>query len=93
VLKALDIQQVHQYKNESASTFFDNLANTDNLPIFDLRSIQCLIELKYPFVMAATVKKLFIPYVIYLLVFVIYMNLFSDYKNVYDQMASNELKA
>mmetsp|Transcript_28428 Transcript_28428/g.27394 ORF Transcript_28428/g.27394 Transcript_28428/m.27394 type:complete len:281 (-) Transcript_28428:88-930(-) len=74
----IDLPIVYHYQDQSFQEYFDALANTDNYDYFSIRAVQKLIEVNYPLVIEFTIKTLFIPYVIFLILFVIYFNGFME---------------
>ena len=75
----LDIVGVHTYTDDVAVKFFDALAETSDLSLFSHRSVQAIIEFKWPLVREFTIKVLFIPFCIYLAVFVTWSNVFNNF--------------
>jgi hypothetical protein len=75
----LDIVGVHTYTDDVAVKFFDALAETSDLSLFSHRSVQAIIEFKWPLVREFTIKVLFIPFCIYLAVFVTWSNFFNNF--------------
>jgi hypothetical protein len=67
-----DIPEVHKYLNNNADNFLEALSATDEVTIFDNRSIRAVIEMKWPLIRKAIVRKLFIPYLIFLFSFLFY---------------------
>jgi len=59
------------------------LEQCENLDVFQKKSIRNLIEYKYPAAMEWTVKKLMIPYLVYLILFCLYANAINPYKHLY----------
>mmetsp|Transcript_9029 Transcript_9029/g.8461 ORF Transcript_9029/g.8461 Transcript_9029/m.8461 type:complete len:293 (-) Transcript_9029:459-1337(-) len=75
-----DIPHVHKYLNDNADNILDALANTDQIELFDCISVRSVIEMKWPIVRAGIVKRLFIPYLLFLLAFLIYSTtIFENY--------------
>jgi len=62
--------------------FFQQLADTDQYEVFSRKSIQKLIEFNYPLVKAWTIKRLFIPFVMFQITLYVYLNFIFDHDNV-----------
>ena len=54
------------------------MANCENIAIFNFKSIQYLIDHKWPLAKEYTIKILFIPFLFYLAFFCIYSNCFNQ---------------
>ena len=63
---------MHKYENVIADEFLEALAETECIDIFSNKSIQALIEIKWPLVKTAIKKWLFYPYLVFLLTFLYY---------------------
>lgn len=50
------------------------LAGTDDMELFNQKVIKRLIEFKWPLVKEYTIRKLFFPFIGFLLIYLIYMN-------------------
>lgn len=67
-----DIPEAHKYLNQNADNFLEALSATEEVKIFDNRSIRAIIEMKWPLIRKGVVRKLFIPYLIFLFSFLFY---------------------
>jgi hypothetical protein len=67
-----DMPDCHKYLNDNADNFLDALANTEQVKIFENISVRAIIEMKWPLIRKGVVKKLFIPYLIFLASFLFY---------------------
>ena len=76
-LEFLDIPTVHSYTGKNGAAFFKALADCKNMDIFNCRSVQALIDYKWPLVKEYTIKILFIPFLIYISLWIIYSNVFN----------------
>ncbi len=73
-LEHLDLPRLHCFGDSAGDNFFDALANTDDLTLFNRRSIIALIDYKWPLVRDFTIKRLFIPFILYQMTFFYYSN-------------------
>lgn len=79
-LKLVDLPFLHQMSLGSCLQFFEALKDlkevkdTDGFDIFELKSIRLLIEYHWPLTKEYTIKKLLIPFIVYLAAFWIYTN-------------------
>lgn len=64
-LTFVDIPKLHSYKEEVSQEFFEALAETERMELFDLKAIKKLIEFKWTLTKEFTIKKLFIPFLIF----------------------------
>jgi uncharacterized membrane protein len=64
---------MHQYDNELCQEFFSALAETEDMSLFDNKGIINLIEFRWPLAREYVIKRLFVPFVIFLFTFVLYM--------------------
>lgn len=71
-MEILDLPHLHKYENDTADEFLEALAETECIEIFSNKSIQALIEIKWPLVKAGIKKFLFYPYLIFLISFLYY---------------------
>jgi hypothetical protein len=58
------------------------LADSSNLAIFELKSVRLAIEYTWPHARAATIKKLLVPFLFYLLLFWVYNNFVDELKDL-----------
>lgn len=70
----MDIPNIHTYKSEMANKFFEAIAETEDMEIFNKKAIKKIIEYKWPLTREYTVKKLFVPFVLFLAFYLVYMN-------------------
>jgi hypothetical protein len=54
------------------------LGDSENIEFFNHKSIQTLIDYKWPLVKEYTIKKLFFPFAIYLATFFIFSNYYFE---------------
>jgi hypothetical protein len=73
----LDIVGVHSYLEDVGNEFFDALSSTEDLNLFSYRSVQAIIDFKWPLAREYTMKVLFFPFCCYLAVFVTWSNVFN----------------
>ena len=66
---------MHDYQEDVGNQFFDALADCPDYELFSNMAIRKMIEFKYPLVKEYTIKKLFIPYLIFLVTFMVYVNI------------------
>jgi hypothetical protein len=71
-MEVLDMPHLHKYQNDIADEFFEALAETECIEVFSNKSVQALIEIKWPLVKAAIKKYLFIPYLFFIFAFLYY---------------------
>lgn len=67
-----DIPDVHKYLNDNSDNFLEALSQTEEVSIFANTSIRAVIEMKWPLIRRSIVRKLFIPYLIFLFSFLFY---------------------
>ncbi len=65
---------LHQFDSEIPNNFFEALANTQDMALFDNLGIKMLIEFRWPLVKEFVIKRLFIPFVAFLFTFSFYMS-------------------
>ena len=80
-MEFIDIPNIHTFrevhshsKDNISQKFFDCLADTEDMDIFNKQVIRKLIEFKWPLIKEFLIKKLFIPYIMFLATYVFYMN-------------------
>lgn len=71
-LYIFDIPEITKYLNDNADSVMDALASTDEIKIYENKSIRALIDTKWPLIRNAIIKKLFFPYLTFLLSFLYY---------------------
>ena len=70
---------MHTYTESVGQEFFEALADSGNLALFGHRSIQAIIDFKWPLAKEYTIKVLFIPFLLFLATFVAWSNVFNGY--------------
>jgi hypothetical protein len=68
-LELLDVSHVFHFNDPLNDKFFDTLASIQKGDVFKLRSIQTLIDFNYPLVQKYLIRRLFLPYVVFHIVF------------------------
>ena len=68
-LELLDVHSVFHFNDPLNDKFFDTLAATSKGDVFKLRSIQALIDFNYGLVQKYLIRRLFVPYVCFHVVF------------------------
>jgi len=81
----LDVVGVHCYTEDVGNEFFEALAETGDASLFQHRSVQAIIDFKWPLAREFTIKVLFIPFCLYLGVFVTWSNVFNSYVYPFDE--------
>lgn len=76
-LEFLDMPRLHSYSQKSGDDFFKALADSDDIDLFQYRSIQALIDYKWALAREYTVRILFIPFLFYHATFLVYSNVFN----------------
>lgn len=77
MLEYLDISSVHCYSEKIGDQFFEALAESKTIELFDYRSIKAIIDFKWPLAKEYTIKYLFVPFCFYLALFIAYSNVFN----------------
>jgi hypothetical protein len=75
----LDVVGVHCYTEDVGNEFFEALSETGDASLFQHRSVQAIIDFKWPLAREFTIKVLFIPFCLYLAVFVTWSNVFNNF--------------
>lgn len=70
----LDIPNVYNFEHTVSQEFFKALSETEDIDIFSRKSIRKMICYNFPPVKDFTIKRLFVPYCVFMLVFVTYLN-------------------
>lgn len=70
----IDFPRVYNYNDELCEKFFGQLAESENYDIFKRKGIMKLIEFNYPLVKTWTIRKLFIPFVMFQISLFFYLN-------------------
>lgn len=61
----IDLPGVYHYLDEEFGQVFEELAKTDSIEFFNIKSIQKIVDFNYPLVKEYIIKKLFIPFCIF----------------------------
>ena len=85
-LEFLDVSCLHCYQEKVGDEFFDALGACKNIQIFEFKSIQALIDYKWPIAREYTIKMLFLPFLCYLSFFIAYSNAFNGQVEMTDSM-------
>jgi hypothetical protein len=73
----LDVVGLHCYTEDVGNEFFAALAETEDASLFSHRSVQAIINFKWPLAQEYTMKLLFFPFCLYLAIFVTWSNVFN----------------
>jgi len=73
LLQFVDIPALHSFDSKSES-FFYALAEAEHLELYESKTIKKIIDYKWPLIFEYTVKKMFIPFLIYMVTCVVYMS-------------------
>lgn len=73
-LEFLDLPKLHCYGNKVTDSFFDSLANTDNIDLFANRGIQIIIDYKWNLAKEYTIRRLFAPFIFFMGIYFVYSN-------------------
>mmetsp|Transcript_33876 Transcript_33876/g.24919 ORF Transcript_33876/g.24919 Transcript_33876/m.24919 type:complete len:250 (+) Transcript_33876:3741-4490(+) len=73
ILEFVDIPSLHSY-NDISEAFFDALEEVENMDFFSTKAITKFIDFKWPLVFHYTVRKLFIPFLVYMVAYVLFMS-------------------
>jgi len=85
--KILDLPKIHDYLEPLSAKFFEALADTEDFDLFTSQAIKKVIDFKYPTVREYTVKKLFIPYIFFLIVFMAYVNVIYEFSSMQSNLS------
>lgn len=80
-VELVDMPRVYHYDDPLCDEFFGQLADTDQYDVFSQKSIQKMIEFNYPLVKKWTIKKLFIPFVMFQVTLFVYLNFIFQHEN------------
>jgi len=72
VVRVQDIHRLHDFKEASGDELMKELSEIPNFEVFDSEVIQNMITFKYKAVQRATIRKLLVPYLIWLVIFFVY---------------------
>ncbi|CDW71887.1 wd-40 repeat protein [Stylonychia lemnae] len=70
----VDLPNVYHYDDPICDEFFGQLADTDQYDVFARKGIQKMIEFNYPLVKSWTIKRLFVPFVMFQVTLFVYLN-------------------
>ena len=70
----LDLPKLHDFNEPTADAFFVSLGEKADIELFANKSIQVIIDFKYPFIMKWILIKLLAPFVLFLTIYVISNN-------------------
>lgn len=73
-LEFVDIASLHTYTSHNSAAFFESLANCDDYELFEQTAIKKIIEFKWPLTREFTIKKLLVPYLVFMATYLLYMN-------------------
>lgn len=76
ILKFIDIPAMHCYMEPAGDDFFNALAGMGDISIFKHKSLQAIVDYKWPLAKEFTIKVLFLPFILYHLLYVFWSNLF-----------------
>jgi len=68
-IKVFDLPRLHHFNNKRGRNLVEALSETEDLSIFDREFIQALLEYQWPLIKVNIMRDLFIPYIIFLMVF------------------------
>ena len=71
---------VHQFDDPLCDEFYSALGHTGDMSIFENKGIQMLIQYRWPFVREYVQKRLFIPFLIFLISVSWFMSTFYMYR-------------
>jgi hypothetical protein len=59
------LPRLHCFNDPAGDEFFNALAETEDIALFDSQAVQTLIDYRWPIVKSFTVKRLFIPFILF----------------------------
>jgi hypothetical protein len=77
-LEYIDIPKMHTFTNEEANLFMEQLAETDDMELFNRKVVRKIIEFKWPLAREYVIKVLMIPFLVFMLCYQLYMNFFYE---------------
>jgi hypothetical protein len=77
-IEYLDLPYLHCFGNPTADKFMEALGDVENIEYFKNRSIQTIIDYKWPLVKEYTIRRLFFPFAAYLIIFFAFSNYFYE---------------
>ena len=73
-LEFVDLAGLHTYTSPDSLPFFAQLADCDDYELFEQTAVKKVIEFKWPLTREFTIKKLMVPYLIFMTTYLTYMN-------------------
>lgn len=67
-----DLPNLHQFGNENCIKLLETMAETENPELFENASLRAIVERAFPVVRNVVIKKLFVPYILFVMMFMIY---------------------
>jgi len=80
-LEFIDIASLHTFNSEHSAQFFEKLKDCEDFSLFEQVAIKKLIEFKWPLAREFTIRKLMVPYLIFMATYLVYMNWFYRIRN------------
>jgi hypothetical protein len=80
-LEYIDIPKMHTFTNEEANLFMEQLAETDDMELFNRKVVRKIIEFKWPLAREYTIKKQLIPFLLFQITYLIWVNEFYNTRN------------
>ena len=78
---------VYHFNDRNFKSFIDELSSTGQYELFANKSIQALLEFNFPLVREYIVKKLFVPFSVFLIFYEVYLNV------IFGEIASDDTLA
>jgi hypothetical protein len=83
-LQFMDIPEFHRSDTEMCEQFFSALAESEDMALFETTAVKKVIEYEWPMVMKYTIRRLFMPYMVFMVSFMLYIFwIFNQDANVY----------
>ena len=79
-LQYFDVAMMHQFDKALCGDFYDALGDTGDMSIFENKGIQKLIEYRWPLVREYVKKRLFVPFVVFLVSVSLFMSTLYQYR-------------
>lgn len=73
-LEYVDIPDIHCFSHSVGQELFEALSKSEEMELFENKAIQKVIQYKWPLVREFIIKRLFVPYIIFMVVYLVYMN-------------------
>lgn len=70
----VDLPSIYHFNDPNFEEFIDELATTEQYELFSKKPIQAILEFNFPLVREYIVKKLFFPFIIFLILYEVYIN-------------------